>query len=108
MFDYQAGEKYKLTLIMVGFAGLMAGMFFTMLLMPTPEPQSHQRQAPKWASNPDVTGGRGGPHMPAPIGSAQAAARGMQGDGDAAAAAAAARGGPAAAATLVSRSRRQV
>ena len=27
MFDYQAGEKYKLTLIMVGLAG-SAGMFF--------------------------------------------------------------------------------
>ena len=24
MFDYQAGEKYKLTLIMVGLAGIMA------------------------------------------------------------------------------------
>jgi hypothetical protein len=74
MFDYSAGEKLKLTLIMVGFAGVMAGMFFTMLLMPTSEvPQAHRRQMPKWASDPDVTGGR----MPGPAASAQAAA--MQG-----------------------------
>lgn len=32
MFDYQAGERYKLTLIMVAVAGLMAGVFFTLLL----------------------------------------------------------------------------
>jgi hypothetical protein len=55
MFDYQAGEKFKLTLIMVGVAGLMAGMFFAMLLMPTPEPARH-RGAPRWAADPDVTG----------------------------------------------------
>lgn len=63
MFDYQAGEKYKLTLIMVALAGLMAGVFFTVLLMPTPEPASarRQRQAPEWASNPDVTGMAGPP-----------------------------------------------
>jgi len=42
MFDYQAGEKFKLTLIMVGFAGLMAGMLFTMILMPQSEPPSHR------------------------------------------------------------------
>jgi hypothetical protein len=45
MFDYQAGEKFKLTLIMVGFAGLMAGMLFTMILMPSSEPPSHRKQA---------------------------------------------------------------
>jgi hypothetical protein len=85
MFDYKAGEKYKLTLIMVGFAGIMAGMFFTMLLMPTEEPASHhKKQMQKWESDPDVTGGRGGgAHMPPPVGAAQAAALGMQGkDGD--------------------------
>jgi hypothetical protein len=43
MFDYQAGEKFKLTLIMVGFAGLMAGMLFTMILMPSSEPPSHRK-----------------------------------------------------------------
>ena len=57
MFDYQAGEKYKLTLIMVGVAGLLAGVFFTVLLMPTPDagPAKHHT-APKWSSNPDATG----------------------------------------------------
>jgi hypothetical protein len=45
MFDYQAGEKYKLTLIMVAIAGLMAGMFLSILMMPTPEPP-HRRQRP--------------------------------------------------------------
>ncbi len=59
MFDYQAGEKYKLTLIMVAIAGVMAGMFFTVLLMPTPEaPQARKRQHQPWMDNPDVTGGR--------------------------------------------------
>ncbi|SRR5579885_20183 len=55
MFDYQAGEKYKLTLIMVGLAGLMAGIFFSVLLMPTPEPVRH-RPAPAYMRDPDVTG----------------------------------------------------
>lgn len=59
MFDYQAGEKYKLTLIMVAIAGMMAGMFFTVLLMPTPEPaQARKRARQPWMDNPDVTGGR--------------------------------------------------
>ncbi len=58
MFDYQAGEKYKLTLIMVAIAGVMAGVFFTVLLMPTPEASGPQkrRQPPAWANNPDATG----------------------------------------------------
>jgi hypothetical protein len=44
MFDYQAGEKYKLTLIMVAVAGAMAGAFFTLLLSPAPEaPKPHRR-----------------------------------------------------------------
>jgi hypothetical protein len=58
MFDYQAGEKYKLTLIMVGVAGLLAGIFFTMLLMPTEAPASRKRAAMTRAQmDPDVTGG---------------------------------------------------
>lgn len=66
MFDYEAGEKYKLTLIMVGVAGCLAGMFFTMLLMPTPEPPSRRRGPQTRAmSDPDVTGYR------APAGSGQ-------------------------------------
>lgn len=60
MFDYQAGEKYRLTLIMVGFAGVIAGVFFTCLLMgDTQAAAPRVRQAPKWASNPDVTGRAG-------------------------------------------------
>lgn len=43
MFDYQAGERYKLTLIFVGIAGLMAGVFFTLLLGSTGEPPRPQR-----------------------------------------------------------------
>jgi len=64
MFDYQAGEKYKLTLIIVGFAGAMAGMFFTLLLSPEPHPQQVANRRPKWADNPDVNGGgqSGGRH----------------------------------------------
>lgn len=58
MFDYEAGEKYKLTLIMVGVAGALAGMFFTMLLAPSPEPPSRrQRQMARHMTDPDVTGG---------------------------------------------------
>lgn len=55
MFDYQAGEKYKLTLIMVGLAGLMAGIFFTVLLMPTPEPV-RRHPMPAYMRDPDVSG----------------------------------------------------
>jgi hypothetical protein len=57
MFDYQAGEKFKLTLIMVGFAGLMAGMLFTMILMPpaAEAPKKAHRHL-SWSTNPDVTG----------------------------------------------------
>ena len=72
MFDYQAGEKYKLTLIMVAIAGMMAGIFFTVLLMPTPEaPQARKRQHQPWMDNPDVTGGG---RMASAPGAAQAAA----------------------------------
>ncbi|MDP3510075.1 MAG: hypothetical protein Q8T09_19040 [Candidatus Melainabacteria bacterium] len=55
MFDYQAGEKYKMTLIMVGVAGAMAGIFFTLILSPTPVPTKH-RQRSKADTHPDVTG----------------------------------------------------
>lgn len=59
MFDYQAGEKYKLTLIMVGLAGLMAGMFFSFLLLPQQDMTSNSRRARAMKphmTNPDVTG----------------------------------------------------
>ncbi len=59
MFDYQAGEKYKLTLIMVAIAGMLAGVFFTVLLMPSPEaPQGKRKRqvSEAVANNPDVTG----------------------------------------------------
>lgn len=59
MFDYQAGEKFKLTLIMVGFAGLMAGMLFTMLIMPQPDTRKKSRPIPAYMNNPDANGGRG-------------------------------------------------
>lgn len=57
MFDYQAGEKYKLTLIMVGLAGLMAGMFLAFLVMPNPEPP-RVRPQPAYMNDPDVMGAR--------------------------------------------------
>lgn len=63
MFDYQAGEKYKITLIMVAVAGMMAGIFFTVLLMPTPDAgAAHSRRrgpVTRAMSDPDVTGVRG-------------------------------------------------
>jgi hypothetical protein len=55
MFDYQAGEKYKLTLIMVAVAGFMAGMFFSFLMMPNTE-APRQRQRPAYMDDPDVSG----------------------------------------------------
>lgn len=55
MFDYQAGEKYRLTLIMVGLAGLIAGIFLTVLIMPAPEPVK-RRAMPAYMHNPDVSG----------------------------------------------------
>lgn len=57
MFDYHAGEKYKLTLIMVGLAGVMVGAFFSVLLLADQGgPRQTQKQRPKWADHPDVTG----------------------------------------------------
>jgi hypothetical protein len=78
MFDYQAGEKFKVTLIMVGFAGVMAGMFFTLLLMPTPDaqPQKH-RARPAWMNNPDANGGKMVAGLPA-YGSSADANQGRQ------------------------------
>ena len=87
MFDYQAGEKYKLTLIMVAIAGMLAGMFFTVLLMPTPEAAPRRRQPPAWANNPDVTGAP----MTDPGSTQEASAGGAGGE--------AAQGGPAQMAT---------
>lgn len=71
MFDYQAGEKYRLTLIMVGLAGMIAGVFFTVLLMPTPEP-AKARVRPAYMDHPDVSG------MPASAAAAGARAVGPQ------------------------------
>jgi hypothetical protein len=65
MFDYQAGEKYKMTLLMVGFAGVMAGMLFTMLFMPQNAEPPKRAQRPAWMNDPDTNGGRGaGAHAP--------------------------------------------
>jgi hypothetical protein len=75
MFDYKAGEKFKITLIMVGLAGVMAGMFFTLLLMPTPEP-AHHRKKPNWSMDPDMTGQA--PRMPAASSMAQQAVQQQQ------------------------------
>jgi len=57
MFDYQAGEKYRLTLIMVAAVGFLAGIFLTILLMPTPAPE-RKATYQKWMSDPDVSGGQ--------------------------------------------------
>jgi hypothetical protein len=62
MFDYQAGEKYKLTLIMVGAAGVMAGAFFTLLLSPPAEPPHKDRRATKISNDPDMNGTPRMPH----------------------------------------------
>ena len=57
MFDYQAGEKQKLTLIMVGFAGLMAGMLFTLVLMPQQEsPHRKKHHSVNWSTQAEATG----------------------------------------------------
>ncbi len=60
MFDYQAGEKYKITLIMVAIAGMMAGAFFTILLSAGPEPVKVRPHA-AYMDNPDIIGRSGGP-----------------------------------------------
>ncbi len=63
MFDYQAGEKYRITLIMVALAGLMAGAFFTILLSGGSEPAKARPRA-AYMDDPDINGGR-------PVSSAQ-------------------------------------
>jgi hypothetical protein len=45
VFDYNAGEKYRLTLVMTAVAGIMAGAFFTMLLATSSSPPPQRRQA---------------------------------------------------------------
>ena len=62
MFDYQAGEKYKLTLIMVGIAGLMAGMLFTLVLMPQPESPHRKHHKVNWSTNAEGGGARNSRH----------------------------------------------
>jgi hypothetical protein len=77
MFDYQAGEKYKLTLIMVGAAGVMAGAFFTLLLSPpgeAPQQKPHGRGARGGA-------GGGAPATDAVLDSSQRHHRGMRDQG---------------------------
>jgi hypothetical protein len=57
MFDYQAGEKYKLTLTMVSFAGLMAGTLFTLVLMPQPDSHPHRpRHGVNWSTTAQAAG----------------------------------------------------
>ena len=53
MFDYQAGEKYKITLAMTGIAGLIIGMFFTLLIMPqsSEPPRNRGNHGARVASN---------------------------------------------------------
>ncbi len=54
MFDYQAGEKYKTTLMMTGIAGIVIGIFFTLLIMPQ-APDPHVRRSHGNVSNRDAT-----------------------------------------------------
>jgi len=57
MFDYQAGEKYKMTLITVGLSGVMAGAALTLFLSPQGSgPSGKPRVRQKADSDPDVTG----------------------------------------------------
>jgi hypothetical protein len=57
MFEYQAGEKYKLTLVMVGFAGMMGGMLFTLVLMPQPDSHPHKpHHGVNWSTTAQATG----------------------------------------------------
>ncbi len=57
MFDYQAGEKYKMTLITVGLAGVMAGAALTLFLSPQSSgPPAKNRPRTRAETDPDVTG----------------------------------------------------
>ena len=77
MFDYQAGEKYKLTLIMVGFAGLMAGMLFTLVLMPQQEsPRRKKHHSVNWSTTTEATGA--GSHSRRSVGSSPQQAAGPE------------------------------
>lgn len=51
-----------MTLIMVGLAGVLAGIFFAVLLMPSPEPV-RRRPMPAYMSHPDVTGRPAAPEL---------------------------------------------
>ena len=86
MFDYQAGEKYKITLIMVAVAGMMGGIFFTVLLMPTPDAGAHAKRSrgpvTRAMTDPDVTGYRG-PHPDAQQGSGAVNPQSLSGPGPA-------------------------
>ena len=63
MFDYQAGEKFKLTLIMVAFAGVMGGMLFTLLLMPQDNPKQRKHHKVNWSTSAqEGSSGRNGRH----------------------------------------------
>ena len=60
MFDYQAGEKYKLTLVMTGVTGVVIGAALTILLSaPTEAPHKSTRggRRPR-AASPAVIQGR--------------------------------------------------
>lgn len=56
MFDYQAGERYKLTLIMVGAVGVIAGIFLMIIVAPPSESPRKNRPRARSSYDPDVTG----------------------------------------------------
>lgn len=56
MFDYQAGERYRITLIMVAVAGFIAGIFIMILLAPPSEAPRKKRAMTRANYDPDVTG----------------------------------------------------
>ncbi|MBK9202547.1 MAG: hypothetical protein IPL73_08935 [Candidatus Obscuribacter sp.] len=56
MFDYQAGERYKLTLIMVGAVGVIAGIFLMIIVAPPSEAPRKKRPMSRSSYDPDVTG----------------------------------------------------
>lgn len=45
-----------MTIIMTAVAGMIAGIFFTLLLSPPQEPTQRGRPKPKWMNNPDAMG----------------------------------------------------
>lgn len=91
MFDYQAGERYKLTLIMVGAVGVIAGIFLMIIVAPPSEAPRKKRPMSRSSYDPDVTGiprslGGGAPGGLTEYGAAptQGAAAVNSADGDAA------------------------